>query len=515
MGSKRVRGLRLTSLILAVTAVCAIAGCSGGSSSGPAGKKITDQPGMLGGETKPDVFAETAPADKVVATALSVGVEPRADSVRQNRVSWYDASLSNDERYVVTLQPQGTDENSDLYVFQPPTGQLQQLRNSRRGHAGNTLATPDWVGFLPERSGRHQFGVAGYSPATADDPNDYRLEVDVALAISVNGESRGGTLTATGSHWYRFGATKGEEYTVALEASAGDCDLFVYGAASHLLRGSSTGGADDQVVFTAQSGGIHYVRVYCAANGPYSLTVSTAGLSNLFFLHHSTGNGFVVEGDMRQEIEDYNSANGTNFIFWDHGYNGDGLRDGKGVFTGTNYDIPNDNTDPDGLHYLWTSPNADAVAARNQILANHEVIAFKSCFPASEIPNQATLNNYKTWYLAMRDFFDARPDRLFVVMSTPPLHRLATTALSAQFARAFANWLKSDTYLAGHPNIVCFDLFDMLAEADTGGPAENRLRYAYEGSHASSNSHPNATANAVVGPALVKFLCEQAEAYVP
>ena len=145
-------------------------------------------------------------------------------------------------------------------------------------------------------------------------------------------------------------------------------------------------------------------------------------LTNLFFLHHSTGDGLIVEGDMRSVIASYNSSHGTQFVFWDHGYNSDGLRNAQGDVTGTNYNIPGDNTDPDGLYNLWTSTETEYVNARNQILNNHQVIAFKSCFPASDIPDAATLAQYQAWYLGMRDFFDTRTDRLFIVMSTPPLH---------------------------------------------------------------------------------------------
>lgn len=234
------------------------------------------------------------------------------------------------------------------------------------------------------------------------------------------------------------------------------------------------------------------------------------GLTNLFFLHHSTGDGFVVEGDIRGYIEDYNQPRGTNYEFWDHGYNGDGLRDPAGTPTGTSYEIPDDNTDPDGLYRLWTGSDGVAVASRNLILNNHQVIAFKSCFPASAISDTDTLNQYKSWYLEMRDVFDSRPDRVFVVMSTPPLHRLSTNRTEARNARTFASWLKSSEYLAGHSNIVCFDLFDVLAEPDDGSATANMLRYEYEQSHGDGDSHPNAPANRAVAPLLAQTLIDAA-----
>jgi len=234
-------------------------------------------------------------------------------------------------------------------------------------------------------------------------------------------------------------------------------------------------------------------------------------LTNLFFLHHSTGNGFIEEGDMRGWIAGYNATHGTDYELWDHGYNAEGLRDPSGTFVKMNYSIPGDNTDPDGLHTLWTTSNG----ARATIMDRHEVIAFKSCFPASAIPDLATLNQYKQWYREMRNYFDAHPEKVFVVMSTPPLHRLSTNTTEADNARAFANWLKSADYLGGHANVVCFDLFDMLARADDGSATRNMLRYSYEQSHADGDSHPNTLANQTVGPAFAEFLVTAAGAYHP
>lgn len=253
-----------------------------------------------------------------------------------------------------------------------------------------------------------------------------------------------------------------------------------------------------------------------ATSGSAQVTVQTGvlhGLTKLFFLHHSVGDGLVVQGDMRGEVAVYNAAAGTHFEFWDHGYNADGLRNAAGESTGTNYNIPDDNTDPEGLYWLWTSAEARYVTCRNLILDNHQVIAFKSCFPNSAIADAAMLQQYKTWYLAMRDFFDTRPDRLFVVMSTPPLHRLATNPTEAANARAFADWLSSATYLNGHPNVRCFNLFDYLAKANDGSPTANMLRYEYEGSHSDSDSHPNNLADQTVGPIFADFLCSAAAGY--
>ena len=155
---------------------------------------------------------------------------------------------------------------------------------------------------------------------------------------------------------------------------------------------------------------------------------------------------------------------------------------------------------PDGLHVLWTTSNS----ARADILANHEVIAFKSCYTASDIGSSSELDQFKSWYLEIRDFLDTRPDKVFMIMSPPPRHRLRTDSGDADRTRAFADWLGSAEFLDGHPNLVYFDFFDHLA--DSG----NMLRYEYEKYHSDGDSHPNALANQTIGPLFADAIAEAA-----
>jgi hypothetical protein len=266
-----------------------------------------------------------------------------------------------------------------------------------------------------------------------------------------------------------------------------------------------------------------YLTIVVLSSGEYALqslrvdSLDFDALENLFFLHHSTGQGFINAG-MRGYIDDYNTANGTDFEFWDHCYTWPsdpdwpgGLVNPDGEGTEESYGAPCDATDPWDLMMLWTSDEGDYPATRNLILDNHEVIAFKSCFPASNISTAEQLQEYQEYYLAMLDVFDARPDRLFIVMSTPPLRMEDTVIENANRARLFANWLSSAEYLDGHPNIVCFDLFDVLA--NDGGPQANTLRFEY--CTPDGDSHPNADANDVVAPLLAQFFIDSALAYGP
>lgn len=105
---------------------------------------------------------------------------------------------------------------------------------------------------------------------------------------------------------------------------------------------------------------------------------------------------------------------------------------------------------------------------------------------------------------------DQHPNRLFIVITPPPLNPASTDAKAAARARAFANWLKSDEYLADHPNIFTFDFFGHLAEDDPSSPDYNMLRQIYrEG----SDSHPNQIANEKIGPLFAEFIIDTVQSH--
>ncbi len=222
----------------------------------------------------------------------------------------------------------------------------------------------------------------------------------------------------------------------------------------------------------------------------------------LFFLHHSTGRYLLEEGNARQHLNDHNNELDLNLVLWDHDYNYIGLSDQQGDLLGYNYSIPDDNTYPDGLHQLWTTNNS----ARDSLLARYDIIAFKSCYPASDIESETQLNQYKQWYLEMRSFFDTRPDKVFIIMSPPPRHRLETNVANADRARRFSQWLTGEDFLSGHDNLVGFDYFDLLAQPDDQSTTRNMLRFEYERSHSQSDSHPNALANITNAPIFIDLM---------
>lgn len=231
---------------------------------------------------------------------------------------------------------------------------------------------------------------------------------------------------------------------------------------------------------------------------------SHGDFTNIIFLHHSTGYNLIQQGGVRETLTE------AGYDFWDHDYNSYGLRRPDGTAAGYSYNIPNDNTDPDGLARIFDQSAYELPLNAFSGLLQHEVIAFKSCFPVSHISSNEQLENYRAYYLAIRDTMDKHPDKIFIVLTPPPLNSAATDVEAGTRARAFADWLISDEYLDGHPNVFTFDFFDYLAGDDPDSSDYNMLREEYsEG----TDSHPNQTANETIGPRFVDFIINAVQTY--
>jgi hypothetical protein len=224
------------------------------------------------------------------------------------------------------------------------------------------------------------------------------------------------------------------------------------------------------------------------------------------FIHHSVGERLLVDGSVRDLLK------GRGIDLWDHGFNHaeKGLRDPQGNPAGC-YWIPDNNTRPYGYDRLFSmKPEGANPFAR--ILANHDIILFKSCFPVSKIspddpeedqktPWRRSLNNYKKHYRKISETAGRHPGKIFIVVTQPPLHPNATTIDEAIRAHAFVKWLQSPAFSQSRKNIFVFDLFSLLSHPDT-----HMLRDEYQINKSGKNSHPNAMAYLNIGPKFVDFL---------
>ncbi len=222
---------------------------------------------------------------------------------------------------------------------------------------------------------------------------------------------------------------------------------------------------------------------------------------SIIFMHHSTGANLIAQGSVREGFTE------LGYAFWDHGYNDEGLVDPEGNWLGVNWDVPDDNTDPDGWYNVFNQPVTDPPANTFSHMLQHDVIIFKSCFPSSDIQSEEQFRDYQRYFLSIRDAIDQHPDKLFIPFTTPPLVPNSTSPEAATRARQWAEYLTSDEYLEGHPNIFVFDIFTLLADED------GYLREEYRPDE--WDSHPNEFANQTAGPVLVAFVDEAIRSFTP
>jgi hypothetical protein len=226
--------------------------------------------------------------------------------------------------------------------------------------------------------------------------------------------------------------------------------------------------------------------------------------TSIIFLHQSTGRNLIDQGQVRELFQP------AGYDFWDHDYNYFGLRNPDGRLTGYSYNVPGDNTDIDALGKIFNQPVYSLPFNTLSGLLQHEVIIIKSCYPNNNISSDEKLAENKAIYLGIRTVMDKHPNKIFIVMTTPPLNPDGTNSETAARARAMADWLKSDDFLKGHPNIFTFDFYSYLADDQPGSPEFNMLRKEYQDG---TDSHPNQLANKTIGPEFVEFVIQSIGSY--
>jgi hypothetical protein len=267
-------------------------------------------------------------------------------------------------------------------------------------------------------------------------------------------------------------------------------------AAIHILAGRSfsiRGSKSFLLSFIRSSLDSRSVRSY--RHGDYT---------SIIFLHQSTGRNLIDQGDVRQLFQQ------AGYAFWDHDYNDVGLRNPNGNFRGYSYNVPKDNTNPDGLANIFKQPAYPLPFNTYSGLMQHDVIILKSCFPNSNIESDEALAQLKTTYLDIRARMDQYPHKVFILLTTPPLIPEETSPEAAARAHLLADWLQASEFLNGHPNIFVFDFYNLLIEQNPSAADYNMLRQEYRNG---SDSHPNQLSNETIGPLFVKFVIGTIESF--
>ncbi len=196
-------------------------------------------------------------------------------------------------------------------------------------------------------------------------------------------------------------------------------------------------------------------------------------LVKLVFIHHSTGENWLADNNGRLGIE----LGENNYFVSDtnYGWGPDGIGDRTDI--------------PDWLEWFRSKRTASYTSALFRENNRHspysrkltdpggknEIILFKSCFPNSNLSGRPTdppragtnltVGNAKFVYNELLRYFAIRQDKLFVVITAPPV----TDPTYAENARAFNDWLVKDWLREnGYPyqNVVVFDFYNVLTGPD-------------------------------------------------
>ena len=214
----------------------------------------------------------------------------------------------------------------------------------------------------------------------------------------------------------------------------------------------------------------------------------------LIFIHHSTGGHWLADPNGNSPYGGLGRALMNNNYYvsaTNYGWGPDGIGDRTDIinwpewFTWENRDaimaaVYTEGGQNVGGFGAWPRL-ASAPAGENTI------VLFKSCFPNSDLygnPNDPPLSepndeysvaNAKAVYNAILTYFATRQDKLFVVITAPPLMEGDTAPERAANARAFNNWLVNDWLDGyGHSNVAVYDYYNVLT-SNGGDPDTNDL----------------------------------------
>jgi hypothetical protein len=230
-------------------------------------------------------------------------------------------------------------------------------------------------------------------------------------------------------------------------------------------------------------------EAYTAHAGPVRIAADDpnppASPVKLVFIHHSCGSNWLQDSngglgialrDANYFVSDTNYGWGTDGIgsSTDIGHWYDWFRGGSSsTYTAELYAESGQNS---SYSRLGTDPGGD-----------NEIVMFKSCYPNSALKGSPsdpvppigsnplkgqssgstyhTVANAKGIYVDLLEYFETRQDKLFVVVTAPPLR----SGTYAGNARAFNNWLVND-WLDGYPyrNVFVFDFYNVLTSNGGG-----------------------------------------------
>jgi len=193
----------------------------------------------------------------------------------------------------------------------------------------------------------------------------------------------------------------------------------------------------------------------------------------LLFIHHSTGENWLADdyGGLGLALgQDNYFVSDTNY-----GWGPDAIGDRTDILNWLEWF-----RGPESNRYLTavyneSGQNASYTRTLQDPGGENQIVMFKSCFPNSILegnPNDLpapgdslTVSNAKYIYNELLKYFITRPDKLFVVITAPPVQ----DSTFAENARAFNNWLMQNWLSENnypYDNVAVFDFYNVLTHSD-------------------------------------------------
>jgi len=191
----------------------------------------------------------------------------------------------------------------------------------------------------------------------------------------------------------------------------------------------------------------------------------------LIFIHHSTGENWLTDGygDLGKTLDQNNYfVSDTNY-----GWGPDSIGDRTDIPNWTEW-FASANT-PAYMNVLFneTEQHSSYTRALSDPGGENEIIMFKSCFPNSALEGSSndpagsyeelSVSGAKYVYNAILPYFASRSDKLFIVITAPPL----SDSTYSKNARAFNQWLVNDWLRENNytlNNVAVFDFYNILTD---------------------------------------------------
>lgn len=193
----------------------------------------------------------------------------------------------------------------------------------------------------------------------------------------------------------------------------------------------------------------------------------------LVFIHHSTGENWLADewGGLGQALMQNNYfVSDTNY-----GWGPDGIGDRTDIVDWQDWFRGPESQRYMAAVYSESEQHASYSRLGSDPGGENSIVMFKSCFPNSDLSGSPddpptpgrdyTVANAKYIYNDLLAYFRTRPDKLFVVVTAPPL----SDSTHAANARAFNTWLMQDWLTENDytgNNVVVFDFYNILTDPD-------------------------------------------------